>query len=62
MWDHVCTAERVRGGRCTRRSTAAYLCFGFRSERYDSPTWVEVCGHHAIDIYGQVTGVKIHKR
>lgn len=59
MWDHVCTAERVRGGRCTRRSNMAYWCWSFKGERFDSPTWVEVCGHHAIHVGGQVSCIEI---
>lgn len=61
MWTRRCTIERKRGGLCTRRSTMAYWCWGFRGERFESPTWIEVCGHHAIDIEGQISSVEIHR-
>lgn len=62
MWDHVCEAERVRGGRCTRRSSMAYWCWGFQGERFErGPVWVEVCGNHAIHVIGQVTCLEIRR-
>lgn len=62
MWTYRCLAARVKGGQCTRRSTQGIWCFGFQGEKFESATWVEVCGHHAHLAEGYVSSLAISKR
>jgi hypothetical protein len=63
MWTYRCLAATLRGDeQCTRRSTQAIWCFGFQGEKFESATWVEVCGHHTHLAEGYVSSVAIPKR
>lgn len=47
MWTYRCSAEKIKGGQCTRASTIATWCFQFQGEKFDRATWVETCGWHS---------------
>ena len=47
MWTKRCLAEVQDGEQCLERSTLAQWSFDFDGEKYDRPTWVELCEDHA---------------
>lgn len=58
MWTKECTAQTTKGKKCTRKSTTGLYCFSFQGEKFNHPTWVEVCSQH-MDFTSYITSVKI---
>ena len=62
MWERKCQVPTLRGKECGHRTINAIWCWGIRDERFDNPTWVEVCGLHLSDINGWIAHLDTRER